>query len=460
MPDFKGVVQIQTAAGDPTIVLDGDNGDVSAGGSGRDGQIVVRTAAELTRISLDAATGSVIISALDGDPLVSIDGQEGDVTVYRKVSGVNRAVLQFDASDARLTLGASGVEGDLVVQDGSGRNVFQFDAASAALYLGAEGNEGDLIVRDGSGRMVFRFDANTSSCYIGADGNAGDLYLRDASNRTAFRVSASSAGLGLGTTSNAGEIVVRDANNRAAIQLNGSNAALYVGTTDNEGDIIVRDAANRDVFHFDAANAVLYIGASGNEGDIIVRDSSNREVFHFDAGNAALYVGAAGNEGDVIVRNNNGNETIRLDGNSGDIILSNADAAEQFDLAAHVEASPGSVVVLTDEGTLVPSSKPYDKRVVGVIAGAGAFRPGIVMDYRESSEGRSRVAVSVMGKVTCRADASYGRITVGDLLTTSPKAGCAMRVADPAKAFGAVIGKALSPLAEGMGLVDVLVGLQ
>jgi hypothetical protein len=35
-----------------------------------------------------------------------------------------------------------------------------------------------------------------------------------------------------------------------------------------------------------------------------------------------------------------------------------------------------------------------------------------------------------------------------------------MKAADPLKAFGALIGKALSPLEKGTGLISVLVGLR
>jgi hypothetical protein len=35
-----------------------------------------------------------------------------------------------------------------------------------------------------------------------------------------------------------------------------------------------------------------------------------------------------------------------------------------------------------------------------------------------------------------------------------------MKAEDPLKAFGAVIGKALRPLAEGQGLVPILIALQ
>jgi hypothetical protein len=65
-----------------------------------------------------------------------------------------------------------------------------------------------------------------------------------------------------------------------------------------------------------------------------------------------------------------------------------------------------------------------------------------------------------MGKVYCKVDASYGEIEVGDLLTTSPTHGQAMKVIDPLKAFGSVIGKALRPFKEGQGLIPILIALQ
>ena len=65
-----------------------------------------------------------------------------------------------------------------------------------------------------------------------------------------------------------------------------------------------------------------------------------------------------------------------------------------------------------------------------------------------------------MGKVYCQVDASYAAVAAGDLLTTSPTAGFAMRASDRQRAFGAVVGKALKPLASGRGLVPILVTLQ
>jgi hypothetical protein len=65
-----------------------------------------------------------------------------------------------------------------------------------------------------------------------------------------------------------------------------------------------------------------------------------------------------------------------------------------------------------------------------------------------------------VGKVFCKVDAQYGAIAVGDLLTTSPTLGHAMKATKPHKAFGAVIGKALRPLQDGCGLIPILIALQ
>jgi hypothetical protein len=95
----------------------------------------------------------------------------------------------------------------------------------------------------------------------------------------------------------------------------------------------------------------------------------------------------------------------------------------------------------------------YDKRVAGVISGAGGYKPGIVLDRRTSSGKRQPIAL--LGKVYCKVDAQYGAIEIGDLLTTSDTPGHAMKVADPISAFGAVIGKALRPLRQGRQLIPI-----
>lgn len=143
---------------------------------------------------------------------------------------------------------------------------------------------------------------------------------------------------------------------------------------------------------------------------------------------------------------------------TGDIRLANADCAEDFDVSGTDRMEPGTVMVLGNEGALSESQHAYDKRVAGVISGAGNYKPGIVLDKQQTSGNRQPVAL--LGKVFCKVDAQFGAIEVGDLLTTSPTPGHAMKTNDPFKAFGAVIGKALRPLTEGQGFIPILIALQ
>lgn len=144
---------------------------------------------------------------------------------------------------------------------------------------------------------------------------------------------------------------------------------------------------------------------------------------------------------------------------TGDIRLTNAaDCAEDFDITGLEKVEPGTVMVIDQEGILRQSEQAYDKRVAGVISGAGNYKPGLILDKQESS--RNRMPIALIGKVYCKVDAQYGAIEVGDLITTSPTPGHGMRVDDPLKAFGTVIGKALRPLTDGQGLIPILIALQ
>jgi hypothetical protein len=144
---------------------------------------------------------------------------------------------------------------------------------------------------------------------------------------------------------------------------------------------------------------------------------------------------------------------------TGDIVLLNAgDCAEDF-LVTDQEAEPGSVMVLADDDGIVTRSRAaYDKRVAGVVSGAGDYRPGIILGNRQT--GRDRRPIALLGRVFCKVDAQYAAIGVGDMLTTSPTVGHAMKATDNARAVGSVIGKALRPLPAGQGLIPILITLR
>jgi hypothetical protein len=93
-------------------------------------------------------------------------------------------------------------------------------------------------------------------------------------------------------------------------------------------------------------------------------------------------------------------------------------------------------------GTLTPAPRAKD------------FSTGVVLG-KNSQEDSTTLPVALTGRVYCWADASNAPIEAGDLLTTSDIPGHAMKVTDYAKAQGAILGKAMSSLESGRGLVLV-----
>jgi len=157
--------------------------------------------------------------------------------------------------------------------------------------------------------------------------------------------------------------------------------------------------------------------------------------------------------GDVWVSNNLSTLSLTIRGGS--------DLAEPFKISSdNKEVPDGSVVVIDEEnpGRLKVSSQPYDTRVAGILSGANGIHPGIQMQQEGVMEDGRNVALS--GRVYVQADASNGPIKPGDLLTTSSAPGRAMKVTDHLRAQGAILGKAMSGLSEGNGMVLVLVTLQ
>ena len=76
----------------------------------------------------------------------------------------------------------------------------------------------------------------------------------------------------------------------------------------------------------------------------------------------------------------------------------------------------------------------------------------------ETRFGAAHAPIALSGIVDAKVDAGYGAIQVGDLLTTSPTLGHAMREIDHRP--GTIVGKALEPLEFGTGTIKVLVMLR
>lgn len=218
------------------------------------------------------------------------------------------------------------------------------------------------------------------------------------------------------------------------------------------------------VIRLDADTGEALIGGSGRAGTLRLFNAQLQETVTLDATFSNLRLGGNGTDGDILLfagagdRNNTGQATIHLDGEAGDILLRNADCAEEFEVADAELVQPGSLLSLDATGKLLLSRESYDRKVVGVVSGAGDTRPGIIL--ARDPTGRNRLPIALAGRVNTWVDATYAPVAVGDLLTTSETPGYAMRASDLPRSAGSVIGKAMKSLDAGRGLLPVLVALQ
>lgn len=139
-------------------------------------------------------------------------------------------------------------------------------------------------------------------------------------------------------------------------------------------------------------------------------------------------------------------------------ITGGSDLAEHFEFAEPVKQGMVVAIDPTRPGKLAIAQGAYNRRVVGVISGANDLAAGLVLPDVNNS--RDSMPVALSGRVWVYADANIHPITLGDLLTTSETPGHAMRVKNFRKAGGAVIGKAMTELRSGKGLVLIVITLQ
>lgn len=136
-----------------------------------------------------------------------------------------------------------------------------------------------------------------------------------------------------------------------------------------------------------------------------------------------------------------------------------ADVAELFDVNG--EPQPGFVVSVDPdgEGKLRVSEEEYDETVAGVVSGAGEILSGVVLG-QEGTMAFGDTPVAVTGRVYTWCDASFGEIKPGDRLVASATPGHAMKGSDKTRSIGSAVGKALTGLKEGRGLVLVLISVR
>jgi hypothetical protein len=224
-----------------------------------------------------------------------------------------------------------------------------------------------------------------------------------------------------------------------------------VGTLRYASDFTANPARTFDIV---SGAAIDLIGNS----DIYMNSRGGRKhlLFNVDAGAGNVGIGTIDPTEKLHVNGNIRAKVIIIEGG--------ADLAESYDVspAGDVKPMPGMVVSIDPDrvGKLRIASGTYDRTVAGIISGADGIAPGLVLGQKGTvADGEHPIANA--GRVWCYVDADAGgAVSAGDLLTTSSTPGHAMKVSDHTKGSGATLGKAMSKLESGKGLVLVLVTLQ
>lgn len=321
--------------------------------------------------------------------------------------------------------------------------------------------DGSLLISPDSSNKLYvgRYTSSAPYSYISAAGGASQIRLQiDASTK----LMADSAGnVGIGTLS-------------PTERLHVAGNSRVQGNSIVQGTMLVEESTGQDVLYVGSTYVRIGGESGGNDVDFQVMDPTiDDQVLWFEAATGILYLGSGsstvtGDDGDLRITDSAGVTTVTIDGATGKTstkileITGGSDLSEQFDVNdLDFEIVPGMVVSIDPDrpGKLKISTEPYDNKVAGIISGAGGIKTGMMMG-QAGSEADGAHPIALTGRVYCYVDATNGSIEPGDLLTTSPTPGYAMKVADHSKALGAIIGKAMTSLAEGKGLVLALVSLQ
>jgi hypothetical protein len=274
-----------------------------------------------------------------------------------------------------------------------------------------------------------------------SDNHGGVVGTNESTGQGVFGESAQGEGVrGMAHTPDHGAVVGTNSSSGAGVY--GENAqgeaVRGVGHSPVHGAVVGSNDNNAPAVHgINSGNGPGVVGESQHGAGVRGTSQHGTGLVGIGGTFAAELIGAVRVQGDISV--------------SGDVVLAGADYAEALSTTdQNIEA--GCVVALGPDGGIHLCDREHDSTVAGIVSGAGGIKPAIVLDRHEESAN-----VALIGKVWCLAEADQSPIRPGDLLTSSSIPGHCRRITEPARAFGAVIGKALTALSSGHGLVRVLV---
>ena len=277
-----------------------------------------------------------------------------------------------------------------------------------------------------------------------------------------------SASIGLGTTTPNTWSAVSAPGANLQLYGAGTNARLIINSTNNDGaELHLVDGAAGTDHH----NHRLYADSGGLALDQPTDNYGSSQLNMFWANNGNVGIGTstpgAGLEVNGSIKLTTGSaasitfadSTVQTTAWRG--VLTGGDYAEAVDVQGdRAEYVPGDIIVIdpASPGAFTKSQTAYSRLVAGVFS----TKPGLVGRRATAPrpDEKDEVPMAMMGIVPAKVSTENGPIEPGDLLVSASTPGYAMKGTDSSRLMGAVIGKALAPLSEGSGTIEVLISLQ
>lgn len=381
---------------------------------------------------------------------MAMQGVGAGTARIRAVGGTNRFYLGAGIADVVKvdTVGFHVITGPFQVNDNGRLNVtgnFGSNHAGAAATLENTNAAGIALWAETGG---------SDAVMVAQQSGTGPLFKGFQGGTETFRVDADGRMIGTHLEVTEGQLQI---DSIGKIHLSGdfgtvsTGAALNIYNTASSGLGIkaTTTGAGTAILAIQSGTGPCFLATNGQ--DQVFRVNNTGEVI-------ASLVTCTEVDADQVTTDNIDTGTI----NTGTIhITGGADLAEPFAMSeAPDQIEPGSIMAIDPDnpGSLKLSRVPYDTRVAGVVSGAGGVNPGLTLRQNGMLDEGRHLALS--GRVYLRASTVNGAIRPGDMMTSSELPGIAMRATDREKSFGAVVGKAMTSLESGEGLVLVLVGLQ
>ena len=401
--------------------------------------------------------GSNLSGSIEGALATSIMGVSG-----RSGVASGRGVYGNATEDSTVTSGVYGRS-----ESTAGRGVYGIATAATGYTRGVYGETVST-----SGRGVYGRATASSGLTYGVYGSSAST-----SGRGVHGYASTGTGVyGSSTTGTAGYF--QSLNGNGLVVAEGSTG---LGTANPNSMLHVNGDGVIPSFRAQVAGSTKFIvasnGAVGIGGNLTTPAASLQVVGDSDAtlsdgsGYAVIGLESSTNividNNEIMARSNGAPSRLWLNRESSFVVVpgleitGGADLVEPFNVHDEDSIQPGMVLAIDpgNPGKLRIADDDYDRTVAGVVSGANGISPGLSMSH-QGTTADGTLPVALTGRLYALADAEYGAIQPGDLLTTSRTPGHVMKVTDYSRAHGSIIGKAMTKLDKGTGYVLVLVSLQ